>query len=505
MNNARLRTWGGILVVLALLVGGALFFRPQGPEPVRIGSKAFTEGVLLGDVLRLLVESEGVACEHKAQMGGTRIVWNALVAGEIDAYVEYTGTLQREILATEGRRSLAGIRKRLEELGVRMGPTLGFNNTYDLAMPKERAEALGIRRISDLRAHPELKLVFSHEFMDRDDGWPPLKRRYDLPQAAQGIEHALAYSALASGEADIMEVYSTDAQIVKHGLVVLTDDLDFFPTYEALILYRTDLEARHPEVVRAFELVRDRISEERIKGLNAAVDIQDRPELSVAAAFLEEDVGLYVSAEVETPLQRIVRMTKEHVLLVVVSLLVAVLVGIALGIVAAKTRMFGQVVLGVVGAAQTFPGLALFALLVPVLGLGWLPTVVGLVVYSLLPIVRNTYAGITGIRRPLAESARVLGLSPRTRLFRIELPLAAPAILAGVKTAAVWNVGLAALGALIGAGGYGQAILEGIRKADNGLLLQGAIPAIVLALLVQVLFDLLERRIVSKGLRQASH
>ena len=303
----------------------------------------------------------------------------------------------------------------------------------------------------------------------------------------------------------MLEVYSTDAKILKHDLVVLEDDLDFFPTYEALILYRVDLETRHPDVVDALELVRDRIDEARIAGMNAEVEIDERAELSVAAAFLEQDLGLYVSAEVETSLQRILRMTKEHVLLVVVSLLIAVLVGIALGIVAAKTRVFGQVVLGVVGAAQTFPGLALFALLVPLLGLGWLPTVVGLVVYSLLPIVRNTYAGITGIRRPLAESARVLGLSPRTRLFRIELPLAAPAILAGVKTAAVWNVGLAALGALIGAGGYGQAILAGIRKADNGLLLEGAIPAIVLALLVQVLFDLLERRIVSKGLRQASH
>lgn len=505
MSARALRIWGGVVVVLALLVGGALFFRPKGPKPVVIGSKAFTEGVLLGDVLRLLVESTGTACEHKKELGGTRIVWGALVNGQIDAYVEYTGTLQREILAAEGRRSLAGLRARLEELGVRMGPTLGFNNTYDLAMRRERAEALGIQRISDLRAHPDLQLVFSHEFMDRDDGWPALKRRYALPHQARGIEHALAYAALASGEADVMEVYSTDAKIVKNDLVVLEDDLDFFPTYEAQILYRVDLEQRHPEVVEAFELVHDRIGEARMKQLNAEVEIDKRPELSVAAAFLEQDLGLYVFAEVETPLERILRMTREHVLLVAVSLLFAVVVGIGLGIVAAKTRVFGQVVLGVVSAAQTFPGLALLALFVPLLGLGWLPTVVGLVIYSLLPIVRNTYAGITGIRRPLAESARVLGLSPRTRLFRVELPLAAPSILAGIKTAAVWNVGLATLGALIGAGGYGQAIMAGIRKGDDALLLQGAIPSIILALLVQVLFDVLERCVVSKGLRQAAH
>ena len=318
MSGKNLRVWGGLLVVLSLFVGGALFFQPKGPKPVRIGSKAFTEGVLLGDVLRLLVESEGVPCEHKEQMGGTRIVWGALEAGEIDAYVEYTGTLQREILAADGRRSLAQIRKTLEDRGIRMGPTLGFNNTYDLGMKKERAEALGIRTISDLREHPNLSLVFSHEFMDRDDGWPGLKRRYSLPQAARGIDHDLAYRAVASGEADVLAVYSTDAKIPMHGHGTREDDLGYFPSYEALVLYRIELETTQPDVVAAFELLRDQIDEMRMAGLNAEVEIDERPELSVAASFLEEDLGLYVAAEVETSWQRILRMTKEHVLLVVV-------------------------------------------------------------------------------------------------------------------------------------------------------------------------------------------
>ena len=135
------------------------------------------------------------------------------------------------------------------------------------------------------------------------------------------------------------------------------------------------------------------------------------------------------------------------------------------------------------------------------MGIGWKPTVFALVIYSLLPIVRNTHAGLTGIPKPLKESALVLGLPESMRLWSVEMPLAAPSILAGIKTAAVWNVGLATIGALIGAGGYGDSILAGIRRLDTPLILQGAIPAIVLALLVQAFFDVLERWIVSPGLR----
>ncbi len=492
---------------LAIALAAFLLLVPacgSGERPLRVASKKFTESVVLGESLRLLAVSQGEACEHEKEMGGTRIVFDALVNGEIDAYVEYTGTLQQDILAQIGRRSLAGIREALEERGVRMGPTLGFNNTYDLAMRREKAESLGIESISDLREHPDLRFGFTHEFLERDDGWLPLKQRYGLPQKdPKGLDHDLAYEAIGEGEIDLKEVYSTDAEIAIRDLVVLRDDRDFFPAYEAVVLYRAELEETHPHVVAAFERLRDQISEAEMLAMNFAVDGEGQGDGQVASAYLQADLGIYVATEEETRLQRYLKRTREHLVLVGVSLLISVFVGLGLGVLAARTGAFGQGLIGVVGAAQTIPGLALLALLVPWLGIGWKPTIFALVVYSLLPIVRNTHAGIVGIPRAMQESAEVLGLSPATRLFSVELPLAAPSILAGIKTAAVWNVGLATIGALIGAGGYGQLILSGIRRNDTALLLEGAVSSIVLALLLQFAFEVLERKAVSRGLRPA--
>jgi osmoprotectant transport system permease protein len=159
------------------------------------------------------------------------------------------------------------------------------------------------------------------------------------------------------------------------------------------------------------------------------------------------------------------------------------------------------VILAIVGIVQTIPSLALLVFLIPFLGIGGLPAMVALFLYSLLPIVRNTYAGLHDIPIQIRESAEALGLRAAARLRLVELPMAARAILAGIKTSAVINVGTATLGALIGAGGYGQPILTGIRLDDLGLILEGAVPAAVLALLVQGLFELAERWLVPRGLR----
>ena len=158
--------------------------------------------------------------------------------------------------------------------------------------------------------------------------------------------------------------------------------------------------------------------------------------------------------------------------------------------------------LGAVGLIQTVPSLALLVFMIPLLGIGAGPAIAALFLYSLLPIVRSTHAGLTGISPQLRESAEALGLPPGATLRLVELPLASRSILSGVQTAAVINVGTATLGALIGAGGYGQSILTGIRLADTRIILEGAVPAALLALLVQGLFELLERALVPKGLRQ---
>jgi osmoprotectant transport system permease protein len=196
--------------------------------------------------------------------------------------------------------------------------------------------------------------------------------------------------------------------------------------------------------------------------------------------------------------------TLRHIQLVAISLLAAILCGIPLGVLATRSRLLATVTLAGAGLLQTIPSMALLAFLIPLLGIGMLPALVALFLYSLLPIVRNTYTGLTTIPPHLAESAEALGLTPRAQLFRVSLPLASPSILAGIKTSAVINVGTATIAALIGAEGLGHPIVQGIDLRDDSLILQGAIPAAILALLVQWGFDLLDRVLIPRGLRLSS-
>jgi osmoprotectant transport system permease protein len=198
---------------------------------------------------------------------------------------------------------------------------------------------------------------------------------------------------------------------------------------------------------------------------------------------------------------RVGRCVAEHLALVAASLGAAVLVAVPLGVAAARRRKTGAAILAVAGVVQTVPTLALLVLMIPLLGIGTLPAVAALFLYSVLPIVRNTVTGLTEIPAALLESADVLGLSSWARLLKIELPLASPSIVAGIQTSAVINVGTATLGALIGAGGLGQPILTGIRLDDLDLILEGAVPAAILALLAQAVFAGVGRLVVPRGLR----
>lgn len=466
-----------------------------------VGSKNFTEGVVLGELARALASTETPA-EHRQALGGTRLVFNALVSGEIDVYAEYTGTLTHEILAQQQPQSLEEIRDILAESGLLMSDSLGFRDNYALGMRKDLAERLGIRRISDLRAHPELVLRFGTEFTERGDGWPGLRQHYGLPQQdVLGIEHDLAYRGLEAGDVDLIDIYTTDAEITYYDLLTLEDDLDYFPPYEALLLYRAELAETHPAALQAMLRLEGQIDEAEMIAMNARVKLEGVQENVVAAEFLREQLGVAVDARATRRTERLLRYTGQHLALVASSLFAAILIAVPLGIAAARRPRFAQVILGVVGVAQTIPALALLVFMIPLFGIGAGPAVVALFLYSLLPIVRNTHTGLTGIPLPLRESAEALGLPSGARLRLIEAPLAAPSILAGIKTAAVINVGAATLGALIGAGGYGQPILTGIRLDDMGLILEGAVPAALLALGVQWLFEWAERAVIPAGIR----
>lgn len=465
---------------------------------VVVGSKNFTEAVVLGEIAAGAGRQAGVEVEHRRQLGGTRILWRALEQGSIDAYAEYTGTLAAELLQMPGADD-AALRRALAQRGLAMSAPLGFDNTYAFGMRRQRAQALGIARLSDLAAHPTLKFGLSNEFVSRADGWPGVRDAYRLPQTPTGLDHDLAYRALDSGAIDLTDLYSTDAEIPAHDLLVLQDDKHYFPRYAAVFLYRADLAQRAPRFVQALQGLGGRIDAATMQRLNAEAKLDKRAESAIAAHWL----GIAAPAQ-DGRLQRLLQRTREHLALVGLSLGLALLVALPLGILAAHRPRLGQAVLALTGVLQTLPSLAVFVFMIPLFGIGAKPAIAALFLYSLLPIVRNTHAGITGIARELRETAAALGLPPGTRLWRIELPLALRTILAGIKTAAVINVGTATLGALIGAGGYGQPILTGIRLDDLGLILEGAVPAALLALLVQGLFELLERVLTPRGLRLAA-
>jgi osmoprotectant transport system permease protein len=492
------------LLVFAFAAPSAVAATESEKPIVRVGSKKFTESVILGEIVAHLARHAGCEVVHRRELGGTRVVWNALLGSEIDVYIEYTGTLSKEIFAGEGLGTDDDLQQALADRGIRMSRPLGFNNTYAIGMLAERAQALGIQTISDLARpeHADLSFGFSNEFMDREDGWPSLRRRYSLPQTdVLGLEHHLAYRGLASGTIDVTDLYSTDAEIAYYDIQVLTDDLGHFPAYEAVLLYRADLMERAPQAVAMMRRLEGQIPEKRMIAMNGRAKLVREPEAQVAADFVEDLLDVSVTVREVSVLDRFLRRTGEHLILVGISLAAAVIVAVPLGIAAAKLSTGGQAILGAVGIIQTIPSLALLVFMIPLVGIGGLPAMVAVFLYSLLPIVRNTHAGLRGIPLSARESAAALGLPARARLLRIELPMAAPSILAGIKTSAVIIVGMATLGALIGAGGYGQPILTGIRLDDMGLILQGAVPAAALALLVQALFELVERVLVPKGLR----
>jgi osmoprotectant transport system permease protein len=492
----------GLVAVFAVFAVLAAVIPLRAPRGVHVGSKSFTESVILGELARFRAESAGAAAAHRQQLGGTLILWKALVNGDIDVYPEYTGTITQEILSGKGLRSDADIRRALDGYGIRMSQPLGFADNYAIGMRKDVAQRLGIRTISNLRQHPELTFGFSNEFLDRADGWPGLRDRYRLPQRdVRGLEHELAYRGLVNGTIAATELYTTDAKIRHYDLVALVDDLGYFPSYQAVLLYRADLEQRAPEALAAILQLQGRITEADMIEMNSRVDADRVSESQVAADFLHQRLGMTAQAQVETEAGRFIVLTYQHVIMVLLSLAGAILLAVPLGILASREPRTGQVILALTGLIQTIPSIALLAFMIPLLGIGVLPAMTALFLYSLLPIVRNTYTGLQEIPLHVRESAEALGLPALARLRLVELPMAARTILAGIKTAAVINVGTATLGGLIGAGGYGDLIFRGIRTNNNAVILQGAIAAAVLALLVQGVFELAERRLVPRGLR----
>lgn len=477
-------------------------------QTIIVGSKEFTESYVLGEIAKRALENTGFTVEHKQGMGATGIVWTALATKQISCYAEYTGTISEEILKAKGDMTPEAMRAALGKYGVGMTSELGFNNTYALVMRKDKADQLHIRTISDLKAHPDLIVRPTPEFLKRKDGWEPLSARYGLAiKDVTGIKHALGYTALANGKVDIKDAYSTDAKIAEYNLVTLEDDLNFFPKYRAVFLYRLEMPKQAVAVLEGMagtidndRMIRLNAEAEKTKDYAEAASLYFSHPVKGQSGALARNTGAPAGNSLALNL---VGWTGRHLQLVGISLLLAILAGIPLGIWASRPGPVSHAILGVTGVIQTIPSIALLTMLIPIpfLGIGINTAIVALFLYSLLPIVRNTAVGLQDIPQSMRESAEALGLEPGARLMKIYLPMASRTILAGIKTSAIINVGTATLAAFIGAGGLGEPIVSGLSLNDNATVLQGAIPAAVLAILVQFGFDLLDRLLIPRGLR----
>jgi osmoprotectant transport system permease protein len=510
------------VLVLLLLLFALPAVSNAAPDRIAVGSKNFEESRLLAEILAQLLESRThLRVERRFGLAGTQVCFEALKSGAIDVYPEYTGTGLVSILNEPAKLGRAAAMNRvrrefLSRWNLWWLAPLGFENSFEIAVPKELAEREHLRTISDLaRISGRLHGGFGHEFVGRDDGLPGLEKTYGLKFASvEHLQQAIQYQAAGARRIDAMDAYTTDARLLRYNLVILRDDKGFFPPYEAAALVRGATLARHPEVGTALGLLAGAFDEDSMRALNYRLQEKGESEAVVARDALRT-LGLIGGGPKPAAPERrttglgaylwnerasIARLTLQHLGLSAAALLLGVLVSVPLGLYLERRRRGAESVIRVFGLFQTVPSLALLAFMIPLLGVGIVPAIVALWIYSLFPIVRNTYSGVRDADPRAVEAATALGMTPGQVLTQVRLPLAAPIILAGIRTAAVLTVGTATLAAFIGAGGLGEPIVTGLQLANTSMILSGAIPAAALALLVDGVLGWVERALRPAGL-----
>jgi len=480
----------GFWVSLGLLPGVA----QAESKPIVVASKNFGESYLLAEMLSQLLEANGQKVERRFGLGGTLVCYEALTNGEIDVYVEYSGTVGQAILKQPGSLSMDALNEQLQPLGLELLDSIGFNNTYAIAIKQALALERGLDTVSKLASNSDLRIAFSLEFLNREDGWPGLKRAYGFTGQPTGIEHGLAYQAIDQGSIDITDAYSTDGDLERYQLVTLLDDKRYFPEYVAAPLVRQGIDAKTRQTLN---LLAGMIDDDTMRRLNGEVVVQNRTFAEVANSYLFT-VGLLTKETDQSSViwDRLVKNTITHLQLTSIALLLGCLFGLAIGVLVYRSPGVSRVMVYLAGLMQTIPSIALLALMIPLFGIGFVPAIIALFLYSILPILRNTITALLTIDPLLKRVADAIGLTPRQQLRYVLLPLALPNILAGIKTAAVISIGTATLAAFIGAGGLGEPIVTGLALNDSNLILQGALPAAGLAIMVELLFELLERVLV---------
>ena len=512
MKRAAFLCLGGVL----LGVTSAPAAQIQTTRPVVVASKPFGESFLLAEMFAKLLEARGFRVDRRLGLGATEIAFNALRTNAIDVYPEYTGTGLLAILhqqpSPDPRQVYRQVSREFRRrYGARWLPPLGFQNTYAIAVRRETAQRLRLATLTDLaRAGKDLRAGLTPDFIGRPDGLPGLEKAYGIRfRSVRALLPAVKYQALAAGEVDVIDGYSTDGFIARYDLVVLQDDRSFFPPYEAAALVGSALQREVPTATAALTELSGLLTEAAMRRLNRRVEVDGVPVARVAAGELISlglvRVGIAQSEDPAAASRRpvfsylwsqrqtILSLTLRHLLLVGVSLIAAIAVALPLGLALERSRRAAESVIRGVGILQTLPSIALLAFMIPLLGIGVVPALVALFLYSLYPILRNTFTGVRDAAPEAVNAAWALGMTPRQVLRYVRLPLAAPVIMAGIRTAAVINVGTATLAAFIGAGGLGDPIAAGLALSDTRMILSGALPAALLALLVDGGLSLGER------------
>ena len=472
----------------------------QSKQVIRVGAKHFNEGYILGEMIAIVLEDAGFEVTRKFNLGGTAVTFEALRTNAIDVYPEYSGTIAYEILNLKDNQTIDQVNALVKDrYNLEVSAPYGFNNTYALVMTNDKAKRLKIDRISDLQKHPDLALGLSYEFLKRQDGWEALASFYRLPHNALGLEHGLAYRAVLQGEIDMTDAYSTDGEVKRYNLKVLKDDRRFFPAYQAISFYRASLP---PEAKTAIAKLASSLSEEEMQSLNSLALFEEKSHFEIAREFLiSKKIIKNIGTERLSEWKEVLDQTVVHLKLTLLALVAAVLVAFPLGVLLYKYPVFSKGVLYFTGILQTIPSIALLALMIPIFGIGIVPALVALFLYALLPILRNTVIGLVTVDPELKKVASAIGINDRRRLLIIEVPLAMPTIITGIRTAAVINVGTATLAAFIGAGGLGEFIVTGLALNNTSLILKGAIPAALLAIIMELGFEGLAALLIPKHLR----
>lgn len=266
----------------------------SGGKKITIGSKNFTENILLAHILADLIEAKtDIKVDRKMNLGGSNVVWTALKNNDVQLYPEYTGTIVANYYQEEtgnAEETLAKTKELVKQDGLVYMEPFAFNNTYTLAISKKTADQYNLKTFSDLaKVSKDLVLGAEFEFLDRDDGYPGLQKLYNMTfKSAKGMDHGVIYQAIDQGETDVTDAYATDAQIKAHDLVILEDDKEFFPPYNAAAVIRQDTLDEYPELNDVLNLLKGQITNEEMQSLNAKVDIDGLKEEDVAHDFLVE-------------------------------------------------------------------------------------------------------------------------------------------------------------------------------------------------------------------------